>query len=52
MSNECEKSHSDVVMVVVEYEHGKRSFKDEYLELLQRNDIKYEDAYLFEFYDD
>jgi REP element-mobilizing transposase RayT len=35
-----------------EEHHGKRSFKDEYLELLRRNEIKYEDAYIFEFYDE
>ncbi|MBK6285577.1 MAG: IS200/IS605 family transposase [Draconibacterium sp.] len=35
-----------------EEHHGKHSFKDEYLELLRRNEIKYEDAYIFEFYDD
>ena len=34
-----------------EEHHGKRSFKDEYLELLRKNEIKYDDAYLFEFYD-
>ncbi|MFV0267423.1 MAG: IS200/IS605 family transposase [Draconibacterium sp.] len=34
-----------------EEHHRKRSFKDEYLELLRRNEIKYEDAYIFEFYD-
>ena len=31
--------------------HGMRSFKDEYLDLLKKNDIKYEDAYVFEFYE-
>ncbi|MCL3780960.1 IS200/IS605 family transposase [Prolixibacteraceae bacterium JC049] len=31
--------------------HGKRSFKDEYLELLRKNEIEYDDAYLFDFYD-
>lgn len=34
-----------------EQHHGERTFKDEYLELLQKNDIKYDDVYLFEFYD-
>jgi len=45
---------NDVIKYIMKQKehHGKRSFKDEYLELLQRNDIKYEDAYLFEFYDD
>lgn len=31
--------------------HRKRSFKNEYLELLRKNEIKYEDAWLFEFYE-
>ena|SRR5690554_316664 len=31
--------------------HVKHSFKDEYLELLRKNDIKYEDAWLFDFYE-
>jgi hypothetical protein len=34
-----------------EEHHGKRSFKDEYLELLRKNEIKYDDAWLFEFYE-
>ncbi|AHW59493.1 REP element-mobilizing transposase RayT [Draconibacterium orientale] len=34
-----------------EEHHRKGSFKDEYLTLLRRNEIKYEDAYLFEFYE-
>jgi hypothetical protein len=34
-----------------EEHHGKKSFKEEYLELLLKNEIKYEDAYLFEFYE-
>lgn len=34
-----------------EEHHSKKSFKEEYLELLRKNEIKYEDAYLFEFYD-
>ena len=33
-----------------EQHHGKLSFKDEYLDLLRKNEIKYDDAYLFEFY--
>jgi REP element-mobilizing transposase RayT len=44
---------NDVIRYIMNQEehHGKRSFKDEYLELLLRNEIKYEDAYLFEFYE-
>lgn len=43
----------DVINYIINQKehHGKRSFKDEYLELLQKNEIKYNDAYLFEFYD-
>ena len=43
---------NDVIQYIMKQEehHGTQSFKDEYLELLRRNEIKYEDAYLFEFY--
>lgn len=34
-----------------ETHHKRRSFKDEYLKLLRNNEIKYADAYLFEFYE-
>jgi putative transposase len=34
-----------------EEHHEKRSFKDEYLGLLEKFEIDYKDAYLFEFYD-
>lgn len=34
-----------------ENHHQKKTFKEEYLEILRRNDIKYEDEYLFEFFD-
>ena len=34
-----------------EMHHKKKSFRDEYLELLRKHEIKYNDAYLFEFYD-
>ncbi len=30
-----------------EHHHKRRSFKDEYLEILQKNDIKYNDKYIF-----
>lgn len=44
---------NDVIKYIMKQEehHGKHSFKDEYLELLRRNEIKYEDAYIFEFYE-
>jgi REP element-mobilizing transposase RayT len=31
--------------------HKKKTFKQEYIEFLQKFDIKYDDQYLFEFYD-
>lgn len=31
--------------------HAKRSFRDEYLEFLNRNDITFEEQYLFEFFE-
>ena len=34
-----------------EQHHKKRTFKDEYLEILKKNDIKYNDDYLFDFFD-
>ncbi|MFN4147850.1 MAG: IS200/IS605 family transposase [Runella sp.] len=32
--------------------HRKRSFRDEYLELLKRNEIEYDERYLFNWYND
>ena len=45
---------NDVINYIMKQDehHGRSSFKDEYLELLRKNEIKYEDAYLFEFYDE
>ena len=34
-----------------ERHHRKKSFKDEYLEILKKNDVKYQDDYLFDFFD-
>lgn len=34
-----------------EEHHKKRSFRDEYLELLKKFDVSYNEDYLFEFYD-
>ncbi|WP_167612103.1 IS200/IS605 family transposase [Maribellus sediminis] len=44
---------NNVISYIMKQEehHGNQSFKAEYLELLRKNDIKYDDAYLFEFYD-
>lgn len=35
-----------------ELHHKKKSFKEEYLEMLQKNEIQYSDEYVFEFFDD
>lgn len=52
-------SHSQSqINVVVKYvmnqeiHHKKESFKNEYLEILRKNDIKYNDEYTFDFYED
>ena len=34
-----------------EIHHKKKSFKDEYLEILQKNEIEYDKKYLFDFFD-
>lgn len=34
-----------------EEHHQKKSFKEEYLEILRKNDIKYQDEYLFKFFE-
>ena len=46
-------SHSQIDTVVKyirnqKEHHGAKSFKDEYLEMLKNNDVKYDDKYLFE----
>jgi putative transposase len=48
-------SHSQIDTVVKyiinqEEHHKKKSFKDEYLEILKKNDIQFKDEYLFEFF--
>ncbi len=48
------RSKIDTVVKYVlnqEKHHKKLSFKDEYLEILKKNDIKYNDKYLFDFLD-
>jgi len=42
-----------VIRYIMEQEkhHEQKSFREEYLEMLKQNDIRYEEAYLFEFYD-
>ncbi|PTQ95741.1 REP element-mobilizing transposase RayT [Mucilaginibacter yixingensis] len=47
------KSQLDTVINYVlnqEKHHGVRSFKDEYLELLHRFEVEYDERYLFEWY--
>jgi putative transposase len=47
-------SHIDSVVKYVlnqEAHHQKKTFKQEYLELLQKFEISFEDKYLFEFFD-
>jgi putative transposase len=34
-----------------EEHHKKRTFREEFIEILQRNDMEYEEKYLFEFFD-
>ncbi|PTN03158.1 IS200/IS605 family transposase [Mangrovibacterium marinum] len=50
-------SHSQLDAVVnyvlnQDKHHQKKSFKEEYLEILHKNDIKFNDNYLFDFFDD
>jgi hypothetical protein len=35
-----------------EKHHKKRPFREEYLEILDKNDIKFKDEYVFEFFND
>jgi REP element-mobilizing transposase RayT len=35
-----------------EQHHTKKTFREEYLEILEKNDIEYNDEYLFEFFDE
>jgi len=49
------KSQIDKVMNYIlnqEEYHKKKNFKEEYLELLNKFEIQYEEKYVFEFYDD
>ena len=48
------KSQIDVVVKYILNQaehHKKRTFREEYLEMLQRFEVDYEEQYLFEFYD-
>lgn len=49
------RSQIDAVVKYVlnqEKHHKKKSFREEYLEILRKNDIKFNDEYLFDFFDD
>ena len=43
----------DVIKYILSQEerHRKKSFKEEYLEILEKNDIEFKEEYLFEFFD-
>jgi len=48
------RSHIDKVVKYIlnqEEHHKKRTFKEEYLDMLQKFDIDYNEQYVFEFYD-
>ena len=50
-------SHSQINTVIQyiksqEIHHQKRTFREEYLELLQKNEIEFNDEYVFIFFDD
>jgi len=48
------RSHIDAVVKYIlnqEEHHKKRTFKEEYLDMLQKFDVDYNEQYLFEFYD-
>ena len=48
------KSQTDAVVKYIlnqEEHHKKRTFREEYLDILNKLDIKFEEKYLFEFYD-
>jgi putative transposase len=49
------RSQVDAVVKYVqnqEVHHEKRSFRDEYLDILRKNDVDYNDDYLFDFFDE
>ena len=48
------KSHIDTVVKYIanqDNHHKKRSFKDEYLEMLRNNGVEFDEKYVFEFFD-
>lgn len=49
------RSQLDTVVKYImnqEEHHKKRSFREEYLEILQKNEVEYKDEYVFEFFDE
>jgi putative transposase len=49
------RSQLDTVIKYInnqEQHHQKKSFKEEYLEILNKNEIAYKDEYLFDFFDE
>lgn len=49
------KSQVDQVVKYIlnqEEHHKKKTFREEYLDILRKNDIKYDDRYLFDFFED
>ena len=47
------RSQMDTVVNYIlnqEVHHSKKTFKEEYLEMLQKNDVEYDERYLFEFF--
>jgi putative transposase len=50
-------SHSQIDAVIKyimnqEIHHQKKSFREEYLEILRKNEVEFKDEYVFEFFDD
>lgn len=52
------QNHKHKIDAVVKYimnqetHHQKKSFREEYLEILRKNEIEFKDEYVFEFFDD
>ena len=47
------KQRDDVIKYIMKQEthHAKRSFRDEYMDILKKFEIAFDDHYVFEFYD-
>ncbi len=49
------RSQIDTVVKYIltqEEHHHKKKFKDEYMEILEENEIEFKDEYIFEFFED